>query len=166
VSSIVGSSQAKDLPLPEINEMNHALGIQNLVEAIDSGNRKASLNDDLIAAEMAMARTRVGIGKRFIDRIRVWLAAIGTKLAKRPETLEQSVARLASVSPHLLDDIGLNADGHLSIVEDVPAGRGLVCTRLVGVDARAPKPVAIATNRVVHVGRSSGHPFGSIAAAE
>lgn len=146
--------------------MNHALGVQSLVEAIDSRNRNGSLNDDLIAAEIAAAQSHVGFGTWVIGQIRKGFALIGIRRAERPETLEESVARLASVSPHLLDDIGLDAKGHLAIPEEVPAGRGLVRTRLVESDAEAMKPAAEAIKPVAPVGISSGYPFGNIAAAE
>jgi hypothetical protein len=147
-------------------KMNHGLGVQYLVDAIDRGNRNASLNDDLIAAEMAAAQNRVGLWTRVIGRIRTAFSAIGTNRAKRPETLEESVERLARVSPHLLDDIGLTAAGHLPVLEDVPAGRGLVRTQLSDAKGAAPKSAAAATTPACHVGHTGGHPFGNIAPAE
>ena len=146
--------------------MNHALGVQSLVDAIDSRKRNGSLNDDLIAAEMAAAQAHVGFGTWVIGRIRKGFAVIGIRRAERPETLEESVARLASVSPHLLDDIGLDAKGQLAITEDVPSGREPGRTRLVESDAEAMKPPVEATKPIVSVGISSGYPFGNIAAAE
>lgn len=146
--------------------MNHGLAWTHLVEAIKISDRKDNLNDDLIAAERAASRNRVGFGQSIISHVRHGFAAFRARLAKRPETLEESLMRLANVSPHLLDDIGITASGELPLIEEVHAGRGLVRSQLVETKVEAEKDAPVAPKPVAVADLPGGRQFGGLAAAE
>jgi hypothetical protein len=146
--------------------MNHGLAWTHLVEAIKTSERQDNLNDDLIGAELAARQNRVGFGQSIIGHVRHGFAAIRARLAKRPETLEESLMRLANVSPHLLDDIGITASGELPVIEEVHAGRGLVRSQLVETKVEAEKVAPVAPKPVAVVELPVGRQFGGLAAAE
>lgn len=146
--------------------MNHGLGVNHVVEAFGDRHGHEQLNDDLKVAAMMNARTRGGFGRRVAMGLRSGLAAIGAKLSGGPETFEESVARLASVSPHLLDDVGLQAEGKVAPVEEVHAGRGLVRTRLVEDRADAATPGVIVAPVKTEMGPQRDTTMGNPVPAE
>jgi len=146
--------------------MNHGLGFKHLLDAIDRTGAKHSLIDDLLAAEMATARNHIGFRAWIVAKVCLGLAAVGSMRPRRQESLDDALARLANVSPHLLDDIGMKADLLAIDSEFVPAGRGLVRCRLVSDEIEVSKSPAAAAKPVVEVDRSIRQPVIGLAPAE
>jgi hypothetical protein len=53
-------------------------------------------------------RARVGLGALIVAQVRRWAGAIASMTTAQPESLDEAVARLAEVSAHLLDDVGID----------------------------------------------------------
>jgi hypothetical protein len=146
--------------------MSHGLQFKYLLDAIDCSGARHNLNDDLVAAETAAARNDIGFRARIVAKVCLGLAAVGSMRRRRPESLDDALARLASVSPHLLDDIGMKADLLAPDSGYVPAGRGLVRRRQVSDEIEVSKSPPDAAKPFVEVGRSVRQPVIGVAPAE
>ncbi len=146
--------------------MSHGREFKYLLDAMDCSGARHNLNDDLVAAEMAAARKHIGFRARIVARLCLGLAAVGSMRRRRPESLDDAHARLASVSPNLLDDIAMKADLPAPYSGHVPAGRGLVRCPQVSDEAEVSKSAADAAKPFAEVGRSVRQPVIGLAPAE
>ncbi|MCA3436100.1 MAG: hypothetical protein INF48_02130 [Rhodobacter sp.] len=146
--------------------MNHRLGWICIVGAIDSGNTRAKPGDDLVAAELIVDRDRVGLGRRIIALLHKGVSACRAQRSKRPESLEEALARLESISPHLPADIGFKAVGGYP-----PAGTPRRRKEWRRIDCSGGDPAAMTLehpqpNPFREAGQTRVNPIGHLAAAE
>jgi hypothetical protein len=100
-------------------------------------SQPATENDDLAAA-FASNEAKVGRGPGLLGRIASWL---GDRRQREPETVDMAITRLAAISPHLLDDIGVRmrpATGGRQTVAD--PGNVLIVQVPDRTEPRAPRP--------------------------
>jgi hypothetical protein len=128
--------------------MKHGLCFMYLLDAFDGTGAKHNRKDHRRAAELAATRTRIGFWAWVSAKLCLGLAVFGLIRPRRPESLDEAIARLANVSPHLLDDIGIAADHYTSDSRYVSAARGTVRigstsgeTKVSSLPANAEKPL-------------------------
>lgn len=92
-------------------------------------------NDDLLAAEAARHAQRAR-RPSLAGRISGWLSR---QARRKPETLDQAMGRLAAISPHLLDDIGMEP-GPANRPGPDAADQGMVLPFHVLEQAERPAP--------------------------
>jgi len=140
-------------------------GAKYVMDLFSKVNTSVTPNDDLQEAYLSMEHDHVGLWQRLSGAIRSRFARIAEGRPMRPETLDDTLLRLAATSPHLLKDIGFE----IRIVAPAiftPVGPGPIQVLPIQAEQFATPPAAAKAAPVARPNRSPLRPIPALAAGD